>query len=112
MEQQPDGRWRLEPPCVRPLCCTCESDADLWQYNWDGYWFLFCSRKCAAIFARKNNLRVDHAKRAFFELYNGAVRGFSPYDMDDRECNNWGDYDCCDDAEDYGEDDDDNAKND
>lgn len=103
MEQLPDERYHWEPPCVRPLCYTCESDADLWQYDWDGDWFLFCSRKCADVFARKNHLRVDHDKRVFFELYNGAVRGFSPYDMDDRECNNWGDNDCCDDAEDYGE---------
>lgn len=40
--------------------------------------------------------------------YNGASYGYSPYDMLDWECHNWGereseDYDCCDDAEDYGE---------
>ena len=67
------------------------------------------------------------------EPYNGAVFGYSPYDMDASECRYWaidhisddldddvdddydddGDYDCCDDAEDYGEDDaDDNAEND
>ena len=52
------------------------------------------------------------------EPYNGAVRGFSPFDMDDRECNNWGDYidderdeyDCCDDAEDYTDDDSDSEE--
>ena len=59
------------------------------------------------------------------EPYNGAAFGYSPYDMDASECRYWaidhisddldddedyddgGDYDCCDDAEDYGEDDDD-----
>ena len=56
--------------------------------------------------------------------YNGAAYGFSPYDMDARECRYWAiehladddddDYDCCDDADDYGEEDesDDNTKND
>lgn len=49
-----------------------------------------------------------------YEPYNGAAYGYSPYDMDARECRYWaidhlvddgddGDYDCCDDAEDYGE---------
>ena len=37
------------------------------------------------------------------EPYNGAACGYSPYDMDARECGCGGDYDCCDDAEDYGE---------
>ena len=60
------------------------------------------------------------------EPYNGAYKGYSQFDMDDRECgcggdydccddaeDGDGDYDCCDDAEDYGEDDaDDNAEND
>ena len=53
------------------------------------------------------------------EPYNGAAYGYSPYDMDARECRYWaddeddddGDYDCCDDAEDYGDEDDD-AEND
>lgn len=106
MEQLPDGRYHCEPPCVRPLCYTCESDADLWRYDWDGDWFLFCSRKCAAIFARKNHLHVDHDKQVFFEPYNGAAYSYSPFDMDLNEClglDERGDYDCCDDAEDYGE---------
>lgn len=48
------------------------------------------------------------------EPYNGAAYGYSPFDIDARECRYWaidhladddddGDYDCCDDAEDYGE---------
>ena len=60
-----------------------------------------------------------------YEPYNGAAYGFSPYDLMDFECRSCfeqggaggypdpDDYDCCDDAEDYGEDDaDDNAEND
>ena len=62
------------------------------------------------------------------EPYNGAVWGYSPYDMIDRECraeydvcndsdddeedeDDYDPFDVCDDAEDYGEDDD-NAEND
>ena len=50
------------------------------------------------------------------EPYNGAAYGYSPFDMMDFECRSCfeqggEDYDCCDDAEDYGEDDD-NAEND
>lgn len=40
------------------------------------------------------------------EPYNGAYMGYSPYDMDADECRPWRDYDpydCCDDAEDYGD---------
>ena len=49
-----------------------------------------------------------------YEPYNGAYMGYSPYDMSAEECG-YGDYDpfgldddddpfdCCDDAEDYGE---------
>lgn len=52
------------------------------------------------------------------EPYNGAAFGYSPFDMDASECRYWaidhisddldddeddGDYDCCDDAEDYGD---------
>ena len=52
------------------------------------------------------------------EPYNGAQTGFSPFDMDDRECNNWGDYidddreeyDPCDDADDYSDDDSDDEE--
>ena len=50
-------------------------------------------------------------------LYNGAAYGYSPYDMLDWECHNWGDnygdtddYDCCDDAEDYTDDDSDDEE--
>ena len=44
------------------------------------------------------------------EPYNGAAYGYSPFDMDLNEClglDEWGDYDPCDDAEDYGEETDD-----
>ena len=55
-----------------------------------------------------------------YEPYNGAYKGYSPFDMDADECrprcdydpcdvcddaeDDDGDYDYCDDAEDYGED--------
>ena len=43
-----------------------------------------------------------------YEPYNGAAYGYSPFDMMDFECRSCfeqggEDYDCCDDAEDYGE---------
>ena len=38
-----------------------------------------------------------------YEPYNGAYKGNSPFDMDADECRLWRDYDPCDDAEDYAE---------
>ena len=42
-----------------------------------------------------------------YKDYNGAAKGYSPYDLDITECYDEDDdpelYDCCDDAEDYGE---------
>ena len=44
-----------------------------------------------------------------YEPYNGAAHGCSPYDLDISECRytecDDGNYDPCDDAEDYGEED-------
>ena len=112
MEQQPDGRWHWEPPTCRPLCYECEAETDLYCYDFDGEAFWFCSPLCARRYAKRMGLDVDHISRTLSKPYNGASYGYSPYDMTDWECHDWGDnygdsddYDCCDDAEDYSDDD-------
>ena len=114
--QLPDGRWHWEPPCVRPLCQVCESDADLYKYDLGDDFLFFCSEACAEQYAKDNDLYVNHrGRRLYARPYNGAAYGFSPYDLMDFECRSCfeqggaggypdpEDYDCCDDAEDYGE---------
>ena len=107
MEQLPDGRWRWERGQTQPLCYECEALTDLYRYTLDGVAFWFCSPLCASRYAFRLGLAIDHIDRTLNKPYNGAYMGNSPFDMDDRECGCGGDYDCCDDAEDYGEDDDD-----
>ena len=103
MEKQPDGRWHWQPPTCRPLCYECEAETDLYCYDFDGEAFWFCSPLCASRYAKRMGLDVDHIDRTLSKPYNGAYKGNSPFDMDDRECGCGGDYDVCDDAEDYGE---------
>jgi len=111
MEQQPDGRYHWEPGRCRPLCYECEAETDLYCYDFDGEAFWFCSPLCASRYAKRMGLDVDYINLTLSKPYNGAAYGYSPYDMDARECRYWADdeddddddYDCCDDAEDYRE---------
>ena len=104
MRQLPDGRWSWERGQTQPLCYECEALTDLYRYTISGAALWFCCSLCASRYAFRLGLVVDHDNRTLSKHYNGAYKGYSPYDMDDRECGCGGDYDCCDDAEDYGED--------
>ena len=117
MEQLPDGRWRWKTRGLRPLCFTCMADGDLYRYKHNGESLYFCSPQCADKWAAEHNAEADHVQLTITdgEPYNGAARGYSPYDLMDFECRSCyeqggaggypdpDDYDCCDDAEDYGE---------
>ena len=103
---RPIGAVECDNYCRRVLLNRQADGVDLW----------FCSPLCASRYAKRMGLDVDHIDRRLSKPYNGAYKGNSPFDMDDRECRPWrdydpyddtedddGDYDCCDDAEDYGE---------
>ena len=113
MRQLTDERYHWDYGESQPLCYECEALTDLYRYTLNGVALWFCCPLCASRYAFRLGLAIDHIDRTLSKPYNGAYMGNSPFDMDDRECGCGGDYDCCDDAEDYGEDyGDDNAKND
>ena len=87
------------------------------RYKHNGESLYFCSPQCADKWAADHNAEADHIQLTITdrEPYNGAAYGYSPYDLMDFECRSCyeqggaggypdpEDYDCCDDAEDYGE---------
>ena len=117
MRQLPDGRYHWERGQTQPLCYECEAVCDLYRYKHNGESLYFCSPQCADKWAADHNAEADHIQLTITdrEPYNGAAYGYSPYDLMDFECRSCyeqggaggypdhDNYDCCDDAEDYGE---------